>query len=758
MYKMKAQFLKIAGVKDINEFYRKYPKEEDFMKVHGKTLKKAEGGMSLMKSLSANVAPTLNTSQLKDVQPKTVDQGGGFMESLKSLSPMGIGSELVEGIQKLKEEKKRLDKARQWKGVSDVMLQASQVRPEESERRWVRPEDNVITGEELFPIYGTGTDVLGKNGANVKYNRKGKKKAKFGEAVSAFGEAGGTDQLSQIISAITGENAGGDLGGTIGGTIGTAVGGPVGGTIGKIGGQLIGSAIDRKPYKIKKAREAMMANIGAMSVNNNMMGVQNANSSFMKTGGRIRQNKLDGDLQVYDGNAETISTNPFLPEGGETVMFRGPSHSEGGMDIIYGNNPVEVEGGEPAVKMENGGGTNDLVVFGNLPIKDEYIPLLGDDGAKGKKFKNYVADLSKKENKVNKVMDKSLKDLNNLEVVSPHDKLEFSSYKANILGSQMKLKDIAGKKERAADLQKAINDVADENKIKPESILKGKIKKANIGMNVANMANSMIDKYKTGTEKHEEEKEDKFDWLSLLSQAIPYLRPSDAEPLDPRQLAGEMYALSTNQLEPVQAQTFQPELSTPYDISLQEIMNENQADYRSSQRFASNNPALLAKLNADKYKANQQVKAEEFRINQGMKDKVYGENRNLLNQSKLQNLQIYDNQYTRQSEAKSNTKAVAQAALNSISAKYLQNQLENRTLKTYENMYNYRYDDNGRLINMNAPARFNVDGGRDAGERTVPYPAPKGKKWVYDEHGQPYDLVTSKESKNGSVVKMYKGY
>jgi hypothetical protein len=41
---MKAQILKIAGVKSEKEFYKKYPSEEAFMKVHGKEFKKAQMG------------------------------------------------------------------------------------------------------------------------------------------------------------------------------------------------------------------------------------------------------------------------------------------------------------------------------------------------------------------------------------------------------------------------------------------------------------------------------------------------------------------------------------------------------------------------------------------------------------------------------------------------------------------------------------------------------------------------------------------
>jgi hypothetical protein len=203
----------------------------------------------------------------------------------------------------------------------------------------------------------------------------------------------------------------------------------------------------------------------------------------------------------------------------------------------------------------------------------------------------------------------------------------------------------------------------------------------------------------------------KFPWIPALNTLIPYLRPTDQEQLDPNQLAGEMYAMSNNKVEPVQYQNYQPELTVPYDISLQDIMNENQADYRSAQRMSGYNPAALASLNAQKYGANQKVLAEQFRLNQAEKDKVYSENRNILNDAQLKNLQGLDQQYVRQQEALSNTKATTLAALNSISDKYAKNKLENRQLGVYENLYNYRYNDQMKAQNYNPFAQFDINGG-----------------------------------------------
>lgn len=162
-----------------------------------------------------------------------------------------------------------------------------------------------------------------------------------------------------------------------------------------------------------------------------------------------------------------------------------------------------------------------------------------------------------------------------------------------------------------------------------------------------------------------------------------------------------MYALSTNQVDPVQAEQYNPLLEQPYDISLQDQLNANQSDFNAIQRQTGYNPAASAGLAGQKYAANSKVLADQFRLNQENKAGVYNRNRGTLNQAQLQNLGILDQQMVRQETAKSRTKEVAQTALNSISDKIMKNKLDNRTLSVYENMYNYRFDKNGRAINMN---------------------------------------------------------
>lgn len=538
-------------------------------------------------------------------------------------------------------------------------------------------------------------------------------------------------------------------------------------------------------------------------------------ASGMEDGGYMA---MGGALQTHwGGDAELMSYNPYIPGGGETVMFRGQSHDDtngkgqSGIGITYGDNPVEVERGEPMTEM-NGGG----VVFGNMMMP----------GGKTK-FKNYVADLSKTEAKQNKIMDKASKLALEADENDPFGRLTLNSSEASLIGANMKLKNIAQKKQDAADLQNAILDTADEMGLVADDLAKGKIKEAKFGGKFTAQNGSIVDALNksgkksdfasrkalakeygisnySGTAKQNSLLFDKFNsantqvytpptaanltdnrgpnynWMptdttpvvkptgvksgfdqyqnyfdasgnlvdqsgalpgafskdqiatgktavgevlsnigegfekygqGILSNVAPFLRPTDQEGLDPAQLMGEQYALAMNQLEPVQAQKYQPQLGGVMDVSFQDQLNEITAQSRAAERMMQNNPEAAANLFAQAAQAKSKVLAEQNRMNMASRKQTFDENRNLLNQAQLQNLQILDQQYVRQAQAKSATKAQAQAALNSIADKIAKNKLENRQLGVMENMYNYRFDPKGRAINVNAPAQFNIPEG-----------------------------------------------
>jgi hypothetical protein len=333
------------------------------------------------------------------------------------------------------------------------------------------------------------------------------------------------------------------------------------------------------------------------------------------------------------------------------------------------------------MKLKDGStGEDNLVVFGNLKIPKYGVEMLGDKKAEGMKFKNYVSNLSKNETKQNKTIQKSTEELADMNPLTSYDKLKLAGLQANILGGNMKLKEIADTKTKAAALQNAINDTAEEFGFDADSLAKGRVKTAKFGgkftkaqvgvsktlsddelikqadMNVdldevviparkkyENIIDEEYDNYIMPQQKYEYEqiepddetdnyvrkstlsnektssKTTPFDldpYAKFVNSILPNFRPSDVEELNGNQLLGEMYALSNNQEEPVQAQQFSPELASPYSISLQDQMNEITAQTRAAQRMAQGNPAAQAAIAAQAYEAINKVKGEEFRMNQ----------------------------------------------------------------------------------------------------------------------------------------------
>ena len=998
---MKAEFLKLAGVKSEKAFYKKYPTEAAFFQAHPKAkdvAKKAQWGtvMSGMNNYlqSMNNVPnvqnmmqgqmqspgvnagmytstpyptpneqlksygvdngvsTINASTLADDKSGYVSPGGpntkmdklnNLGNQLSTYAPMA--GQLIAGYQNLRAGRRARKEAEKWAKVTDVQARASETEDVDDLRQYAdnaRKRRNAfmpeMTGEEFFPVYGVGTNVLARNGARLEdggmvggnpteiqntyeggtdiytdleyeplYNVDQIKSYRMGGYLpkaqggaemfsptnmmspmgggTPWGAIGGIG--SSVAGNLTGNDGGGQIGGAIGGAAGMALGGPLGMAVGQTLGTAVGGLLDTNDRDEAKAKAKTKANTNRMIASQYRESLQQGPfGSYMKDGGWVSNDwtpqviasfgdvtsedyhrfahkdefRAGGHLkayrepseramQTYDmggelkthwgGYAEPMSENPYLPGTGETVMFRGKSHEEyspngeTGIGITYGDNPVEVERGEPAVKLKDGSsGEESLVVYGNLQIPKYGVDLLEDKNAKGKKFKNYVADLSKTEVKQNKLIDKSTDELDRLDVKNSFDKLKLSALEANIKGGNMKLKSIADKKVKAADLQSAINETAEEYGLIADDLAKGKVKQDKEAMKAQAKYGATIDKfqgggYKTkgtgdkwgftqagetgnplfddmqryenewvpsvnkalsdkdraqrmlkyietysgegstnikkalnkipseeekimflqqqGTNKQvgpihnvvdaaikftepsmttplkeepKKENQEKSSFevvpykrsglLDAFGQVLPYIRPTDQEALDPRQLMGEMYAMSTNQLEPVQATPYTPQLRVPYDISRQAAKNDLIAQTRAAQRLAQGNPEMQAAIAAQAYNPMQQLNEQDFIDNQRMRDAVYSGNIATLNDAELKNLAIYDQQYQRQEQAKSNTKATSQAVLNSISDKYAKNTLENRTLGVYENLYNYRYDKSGRAINMNAPFQANI--------------------------------------------------
>lgn len=197
--------------------------------------------------------------------------------------------------------------------------------------------------------------------------------------------------------------------------------------------------------------------------------------------------------------------------------------------------------------------------------------------------------------------------------------------------------------------------------------------------------------------------------------------PSNVEPLHLNQVLPEIFAAATNKVEPVPTQRYEPQLYVPYQVSFQDRINANQSAFNAQMRaVGSSNPSALGVLGAQKYQADQVVAADEFRANQAIANDITNKNIALVNDANLKNLGIADTQMVRQSQARSNTRAQNQMILNSLSSKYAQNELENKTLAAYENLYDYRFvpqKDGGLSATYFGPnAMFNYDGKNPSGK------------------------------------------
>ena len=525
----------------------------------------------------------------------------------------------------------------------------------------------------------------------------------------------------------------------------------------------------------------------------------------MEQGGQMA---MGGDLEILEGGkAETISYNPFLPDGGETVMFKGRSHDDGGIPINFGENGVEVEGGEPAVKLQDGGKENNMVVFGNIKIDKNIADLMGDPKAKGKKFKHYVADIAKNDAKQLKISEKANEKIINADNNSTAGHLQLITNELIKQGAEEYQKINAKKIQEAGIVQNAILDTASQLGVKSDKLAEGKLekeydkrmmakdgkklKKAQSGDyevlgppvqdefdfynmndstsggitagNVIDQSSPMVSDVSSGLSDNSSGFGKILNTLgkglekygpAILSNIAPFLRPSNArEDLPPDQLYPEYFALATNQLEPVQAQTFQPMLDTPMDISLNDQINAIDSQSRAAIRAAGQNPAAQAMIMAQSLEAKNKVLGEQTRINAANKMQTYDKNRAMLNDAQLKNLQILDNQYVRQAQARSNTKEQAFNAISSIAAKTAQQRAANRNLAVMENMYNFRFTPSGRAINTNAPAQFNIPGAGGSQKSTDA----KGNDLlpIYNKKGDITGYKV-KEARHGSLVKALK--
>jgi hypothetical protein len=614
---MKAEFLKIAGVKSEKAFYKKYPTEAAFFKAHPeakKSIKKAQAG-TIMSGMSSylqgmqgmNNLPNMQNMMQGQMQSPGVNAGmfpsydQMYMnmstedEQLKPTpdsqpsanSIMKGGMNVIGGMfnaaNAMKKQKEELKNARMWADVSGVVKRAaiSNQFAEKPKNTWIRQDDQnqIANINQLYPGQGVGTNALARNGARLedggmvggnpteiqntyapndlyqdleyeplydvnqtKFYRAGGyiPKAQFGIA-SAGMEGFGQNPYSSLTGSMFNNSGGSQMGSAVGSMFG-----PFGG----LAGGMIGGMLDKTGGKTKDAQQRFQRNMDYIAGIDSTAGIHNQFNSVMEDGGWVSNDwnpqviakfgdlddqdyaqfahkdefragghlkayrepseramqtyNMGGELQTHwGGYAEPMSHNPYMPGSGETVVFRGQSHTDSdgkgntGIGITYGENPVEVERGEPMFEMQSGGNINPEtgepentgVVFGNMQINKKVAGELNDPELMkianmyhGKKFKNVGIDLSKQEVKQNKIISKNMDILNSFKVETSIDKAKLAGLQANIEGAKSNLKNIANTKITLANFQNSINDAKEEmsenfgQNISAEDLAKGYIK------------------------------------------------------------------------------------------------------------------------------------------------------------------------------------------------------------------------------------------------------------------------------------------
>ena len=248
------------------------------------------------------------------------------------------------------------------------------------------------------------------------------------------------------------------------------------------------------------------------------------------------------------------------------------------------------------------------------------------------------------------------------------------------------------------------------------------------------------------------------DWvetgLSTLRSLAPFINNPADEPLNPDQLLPGMMALGMNQLEPVQAQLYNPMLQAqPYRVSLQDQRNEVIAQQRAAERMAYGNPSAAAMIAAGSSDALNKINAEEFRANQAETMRAAEANRAMMNDAQLKNLGILDQQFTRQAAAKSNTKAQALEVAKNFAQMSAENRKANRRNAILRNMYPaYSYTKSG--IAYKDPmytSIFNVPDVGTGAESKEQITSPAN---IFKNE----ETTKSKKSgRNGAIVKAIKG-
>ena len=251
----------------------------------------------------------------------------------------------------------------------------------------------------------------------------------------------------------------------------------------------------------------------------------------------------------------------------------------------------------------------------------------------------------------------------------------------------------------------------------------------------------------------------KKDWMDTAmmayNEALPFIRPTYK--IGQPDLSAEMMAATMNQYEGVPLQLANLQKSTPYTVSLDSRRNEVRASFNAARRAAGSNAAALSAISAQESAELNKIGDEEFRINQQQEAGTYASNRDIMNKQQLMNMEAMSKQAELQSMAKSKGKQQAMEIAKSISDKLAQAKKEQTMSNIEQQRYNYRFDEKGRLVNMNPLARFNVSaiGKKGTGSDLETYEDALDVIDAYKEKRKAAKKAGT-TARNGSIVKAIK--
>lgn len=441
----------------------------------------------------------------------------------------------------------------------------------------------------------------------------------------------------------------------------------------------------------------------------------------MEQGGEIDPEDIQNNIDLYrNGGILMLGEGGIKPYGNNAhsnpmMVSEGPSHEDGGMPINVSGQRAEIQGGEGVQQFEDGS----TVIFGGMRI-----PKLGPEtkGLAGKTIQSVAKNIAKEEGKNTKRMLIPSQDTEGLSPDNKFDSATLGSKLAMGVGYKMRSAALTAQKNHLRAIQDIMQSEADRVGVKYEkahsifakegAIVKKNVKiKPPVEFDPNDNPDPNPDPQPGPGSSGVIPEEKRAEWRKNMTDedAQRHLRNRTGPEIIPAPVKYPVHSLADqNKLrasdilseisylgkrpDQVVSQQYKPYLQTPYAVSFQDMRNQNQSTFNeiSRQIQGSGTAVSLAALAGQKYEADNKLNAEEFRTNQGIFNQVMNQNYNTLNDAAKFNTQLKDQQYVRQSQAKSNTDSQRAQALASISNKMAAKRYENMNIRLTEQRSGFR--------------------------------------------------------------------